>query len=97
MTTPHYSLYGILCDVVVPEGTPEIGSGDYCSVYMTQPDKEDDKYMCVFAFDTEAKLFAHEELVIQIKDAAADANQRRSAAGILTQDISFWIPFLVLV
>jgi uncharacterized membrane-anchored protein len=51
----------------------------------------------VFAFDTEAKLFAHEELVIQIKDAAADANQRRSAAGILTQDISFWIPFLVLV
>jgi hypothetical protein len=43
------------------------------------------------------KLVAHNERVLQIKDAAADANQRRTAAGIFTPDISFWIPFLVLV
>jgi hypothetical protein len=97
MTTPHFSLYGIQCAMMLPEDTPEFGHGEHRSIYMTEPENEDDEYMCVFAFETEEKLVAHNERVLQIKDAAADANQRRTAAGILTPDISFWIPFLVLV
>jgi hypothetical protein len=97
MTTPHYFLYGIHCLVSVPEGTPHFGSGDFRTVYLTEPEDENDDYVCVFNFDTEAKLIAHEQQILQIKEAAANANQLRLAAGITTPDISFWINFLALV
>ena len=98
MTTPHFSLHGIQCAVIVPEDTPQYGEGDFPSIYITEPEtEEEDEYLCVFNFETEAKLLAHEQQILQIKDAAAEANQRRLAAGSTTPNISFWLNFLVLV
>jgi hypothetical protein len=97
MATTHYFLHGILCDVMVPEGTPAFGAGDFWTVDLTEPENKDDNYFCVFNFDTEAKLFAHEQQILQIKYAAADANQQRLAARINAPKILFWINFLVLV
>jgi hypothetical protein len=52
-------------------------------------------HYCRYLFETNEKMFPHEQQVRQIKDAADEANQRNFAAR--TTNITIWTDFLNLI
>jgi hypothetical protein len=82
--------------MMLPEDTPSYGEREFTYHYSTD-NKDGSSYLCVCNFETKAKMLAHEQQVIQIKNPAAEANQRCTPAGVTTPDILFWLNFLVLV
>jgi hypothetical protein len=74
-------------DVMIPEDTPSYGEGDIMMLY-TMQNEDGSPYSCCFHFETEAKMFAHKQQTIQIKDAASEANRRHFAAGTSQPDIT---------
>jgi hypothetical protein len=73
MSTPCYTIYGIDMDIEAPEGTPEYGEGEVVMLYVTV-NEDGSPHYCRYLFKTDQKMFAHEQQVRQIKDAADEAN-----------------------